>query len=726
MNSPRYRIPLQDDWTFRQGKVHLSDLPYMEDLPSARISLPHTWNTHDTFRENVDYHRGWGSYSRVCHIPVDLTQGLWFLVTEGFYGTGDLSVNGSHVARVDGQYLGLNEDLTSYLRPGQNHIGLRLTNDCAAHVLPGIAMPDFILYGGLSGRAWLEYRPSIHLDTDNWLIRDHGILTQNPGLFVSINLVNDAPGTRQVTVVSQLHALDGRGVIAQESTVVTSKRGSSKITHALNPGPLDCWTPDRPRLYCITTELWIDGALVDQAMRQVGFRQAIFQSGAGFFLNGERIQLRGVNRHEEIPGFGRAIPAPLHVEDVKAIHAMGCNFVRLSHYPQSPDFLDACDAHGLMVFPEIATWKSVRTGPWLKAAQRQMRAMIRRDRHHPSVILWGMGNESRSRTAFNALSQIVRNEDPIRPTIYAENHLYRARRENTIGLPDVWGLNYELDALPDALQASTLKNVIVSECSNHPHTARGHRELEVEQLVGLSADLDRIDNIPGVAGFCLWSFADYATLRKRRYRRFSGMVDGWRLPKLAYFILQARYRPEPMLHVEGTWNVRDTAPTRSLIIITNGRPDKACLLKSKQSVPFKDIHPIARHCWQVTVPFFNEPLEIFVSFASGPQAAMLYPWGAAAALTATLRPIPHEGPGWLSQLDVTVTDSAGHLCSDWEGIAHINVPASCRVHTCFPNNNMSVAAGTGRTYLSGPSGLAHPTLQVTAAPDLKSPTLSLY
>ena len=156
-----------------------------------------------------------------------------------------------------------------------------------------------------------------------------------------------------------------------------------------------------------------------------------------------------------MPGFGNALPVQQHRQDALLIKQMGCNFVRLSHYPQHPAFLDACDELGILVYAEIATWKSVRTGRWLKSACRQMRDMIRRDRNHPSIILWGMGNESRSRKAYAALREIAEQEDGTRAVTYAENHLYRAKREKTVGIPDVWGCNYELDALEEGRDAES-------------------------------------------------------------------------------------------------------------------------------------------------------------------------------------------------------------------------------------------------------------------------------
>jgi beta-galactosidase len=246
-----------------------------------------------------------------------------------------------------------------------------------------------------------------------------------------------------------------------------------------------------------------------------------------------------------MPGYGSALPHAQHRRDAETIKGMGLNAVRLAHYPQHPAFLDACDELGILVYAEIATWKSVTTGKWLDAAERQLRGMILRDRHHPSIILWGLGNESRSRAAYERLGDIAHELDPDRFTIYAENHLYRAKRENALNLVDVWGCNYELDVLDEVPDYCATGVALVSECSNSPHAVRGDTAMEQDQVERITRDLDTIAAHPACAGFFIWSFQDYATLRKKRYIRHCGLVDAWREPKKAALMLKERFGDKP-------------------------------------------------------------------------------------------------------------------------------------------------------------------------------------
>jgi beta-galactosidase/beta-glucuronidase len=335
------------------------------------------------------------------------------------------------------------------------------------------------------------------------------------------------------------HILNPAGAVVSRAVAKLDDAGSFAIDLMVEQPEL--WDVDSPVLYTADATLALKGHGADTLSLKFGIRSAEFRPNQGFFLNGRRLQLRGCNRHESMPGFGRALTLEQHREDARLIKAMGLNFVRLSHYPQHPEFLNACDELGLLVYAEIASWKSVRGGRWLKRAARQMRDMIIRDRNHPSVILWGMGNEGRHRGAYLELYDICKQLDAARAVTYAENHLYRARRKKTLGLPDVWGINYEFDAMEEGRDACRLKCVVVSECSNYPHTLRGDAAAEQKQLDTIKSDLERIENIEYVAGFALWCFNDYATLRKKRYKRYSGLVDAERKPKASAYWLAEKF-----------------------------------------------------------------------------------------------------------------------------------------------------------------------------------------
>ena len=169
-HASREILPLVEDWSYVPDKATSRWLAGDGDNAGTNVRLPHTWNDRDTFQTEVAYRQGDGSYRcRFCAPPeeIDRNAATWRLRSEGFYGTGEVWLDGRRMSAFDAQYIGLDIDLTPFLQPAsESMLGIRLTNRCASHVLPGIDMPDFILHGGLAGRVWLERIPGLALEWD--------------------------------------------------------------------------------------------------------------------------------------------------------------------------------------------------------------------------------------------------------------------------------------------------------------------------------------------------------------------------------------------------------------------------------------------------------------------------------------------------------------------------------------------------------------------------------
>jgi beta-galactosidase/beta-glucuronidase len=540
----RKRIDLSDGWEFVRGRVGRR---WMQGRKKGgeTVDLPHCWNRGDTFQFGRRSYSGRGAYRRVLDLPeAPEGPGCWRLRSEGFYGFGDIWLDGRSIARFDGQYLGFDKSLPEEILAGRHVVTVRLDNLPQRNVLPGRSDPDFLLYGGLAGRVWLEWVPVLHIDVDTVEVAcERGPeLAEILDLRCGINGLENAPNNIRMNWV--ITTADGEQIAAARPAPVTD---SSVAISTMIIDPV-CWSPDDPQLYWAEGRLACDEGTLDVVRVRFGVTRAEFRPDAGFFLDGKRVELHGCNRHESIPGLGNALSEELHRADARLLKDYGCNFVRLSHYPQHPAFLDACDEFGILVYAEIATWKSVSSSRgWRRAARRQMRDLILRDRHHPSVILWGMGNESRSRAAFLELRDIALELDPTRAVTYAENHLYRARREKTVGIPEVWGLNYELDKLEEGRDACSLRNVVVAECCNNPNSIRGDDAAELTQVATLEYEWKILADRPCVAGHAVWSFTDYATEYRKRFRRLTGLFDAWRQPKMAAELFRARYAKEPFV-----------------------------------------------------------------------------------------------------------------------------------------------------------------------------------
>jgi len=456
------------------------------------------------------------------------------------------------------------------------------------------------------------------------------------------------------------------------------------------------WDLENPSLYRVECRLEIEGATVDTAATRFGIREAVFDGECGFILNGKRVALHGVNRHESIPGFGSALPPELQREDAQQIRDLGLNFVRLSHYPQHPAFLDACDELGLLVYAELASWKSARPGPWAVAACRQLRAMIQRDRNHPSVILWGFANESRSRLAFSFMQKIARKLDPTRATVYAENHLHRGIRWRTLKQTDVLGINYELNRLDDAHRLRRSGSVVISEVSNCAYTGRGDEEAEIKQVAAWERDFALIGERPFVAGYALWCFADYASQRRDRCRRRPGMVDAWRLPKMSASYIQAMTASDLFVAAHGNWGSHTKEEQRQIHLFSNA---ERLVLTAGGNV-LADV-PAKRYTL-VTVPFHPAVLQIKAHGRNDVQETILEPYDEAVAI--------HVQPDQQS-VDLTergtvgvfikVVDANGVVVSDYHGEVYLSVTGPGRARLFSPRDVVEIHAGTGRCFVTG-------------------------
>jgi len=692
-------IDLTMGWEFALGSV---GSPWFDDdrgPVTARVDLPHCWNTRDTQPEDEGYYRGFGNYRRDFELPPYDPEILWYLEAGGFYGLAEIWIDGIRCGRVDGQYLGFRVDVTEPLMSlrKMHRVGICLTNRCPHHVLPGIDVPDFILYGGLASFLRLVARPRVRIHEDRLLVRTRLEDSASGIIEVAAEVINRSIRDWRGLIRWEVRAPNGAVVMQTDSRALIIRAGLMEpVANRLTVSAPMIWGLRAPNRYEVTARLMEGESTIDHAVRRVGFRRAEFRPEQGFFLNGERVELRGCNRHENGWGLGNALPDELHRRDAELLRQMGLNFVRLSHYPQSPAFLDACDELGILVYAEIATWKSVRSGGrWLAAALRQMEGMVLRDRHHPSVILWGLGNESRSRKAFLALGARARKLDPDRPTIYAENHCYRAEREHTLGLTDVWGINYELDVRENTISSVRLKTAVVTECANYPLSRRGDFFAERHQVEMIKQTLIKLRHRPAIAGFALWCFADYATLRKARYVRFCGMVDGNRLPKMAAQWLAASYADTPVVELAGNWRSGVGEHYCEIHLFTNALKTVVGVVGQPPKVFEGGPHHI------FSLKYSPNDLVAKGTFADGTvRETRLVPWGAPARLS--IRPAFGELSAGIPRylpVEVKVEDAAGNQVRDWTHPLSIWVIGSATAALNNHDSRLEMGAGLGRFVL---------------------------
>lgn len=699
----RRRIELDEGWTFLRARISRAWLR-SESPEGENVSLPHSFNESDTWAAEHQSYRGSGGYRCGFHLPDD---GLHYrLQATGSYGITEIFIDGHLQAKVDPQFLGWRLDLDPSLRRGPHILGLRMDSRYRRDLLPAKKMPDFILHGGLSGSVFLEEIPPVHLDEaklrlqwkpyeEGWEISISGTLSANAPLPAGPEIswsLGQWPGTL-LEEIENVEIRPQDGVSGYSARIRTRKPAS--------------WSPSSPVLSYARIILRDGEKILDEILLRFGLTDPEFRPGEGFFLNKERLELHGVNRHQSMPGFGKALPEELDRFDAEQIKGLGANFVRLSHYPQSSAFLDACDELGLMLYPEIATWKSVSSRrAFRRAARRQMQEMILRDRHRPSILLWGMGNESRSARAYRELAKIIHRLDPLRPSVYAENHLYRARRKRTIGLADVWGINYELEVLKEARSASRLGNVIISECCNHPHSLRGDEAAELIQLGVLERDWETMARHPWLAGYAVWCYADYATEYRHRVRRLAGLFDAWRQPKMAAELFRARHSTEVVLALFMRKSIPPLPPSSYRREIGDASTAEAALhLFSNLEELHLEIDgkemliPIEAPHTMIHLPHVARQVNAAGSLR-GVELHRSWQTHGRAAEIKIHQPVPAVVPGLTFYVDLSIRDEAGLIVENFSDRLQLRVEGPARLRSFSPEGLVEISRGTGRAFFT--------------------------
>lgn len=594
----RARYSLNDGWKFLAGGADYAWVRTVSDEGWESVSLPHTWNAHDPFDDVESYRRGVGWYRRTLRLDDALKEKRVFLYFEGANQRANVYVNGAFAGEHKGGYSGFAMDVTRLLtfdgKENENSVAVMVDNSHDPFIPP--LSVGFALYGGLYRDAWLIATDPVHLE-----VTDHA----SPGVFVSTPrvshgrgevavrgvVVNDAQAAKRLRVMNTVTDAAGARVAQATSALVVAAGAKAEFRQTLPAVRAPrLWSPADPYLYTVTTEVYDDDALVDRLANPLGFRWYRFVADSGFFLNGEKLVLRGTNRHQDFEGRGSAVSDAQHVRDMELIDEMGANFVRLAHYPQDPAVLEAADRLGLLIWEEIPVVNYITPDPEFTAnATAMLRDMVRQHYNHPSVILWGIMNEPllfggaggrarthtdtayvRSvRTLAETLDAVVHAEDPTRRTAMAIHESEDYDRWGFAGVTDVLGVNlykgWYSGAFPDLgtflderHRAHPDQVVIVSEYGAGSDQRLNSLEPERFDFTGNwqrlyhESHLRQFGGRPWLAGTAIWNEFDFSQPRKGYSipnRNQKGMMTWDRRPKDVYYLYQANWSAAPVIRV---------------------------------------------------------------------------------------------------------------------------------------------------------------------------------
>ncbi|MFC8096780.1 glycoside hydrolase family 2 protein [Streptomyces sp. NPDC057301] len=571
--------PLNRRWRFLGEETSASQvLPGYNDSAFPEVRLPHTtvplsWRSWDV--------TSWANrsvYRRSVKRPAETAGMRVFLDFQGAMTAATVTVDGTALPEHQGGYLPFSHEVTELLEPGKDAL-VAVTVDGTWRQIPpdgnggGSTQIDFMEPSGLHRQVSLRAVPQMFI-SDVWANPVDVLDAAKRRIDVACEIDAAVTPSQPVRLVARLW--DGSTQLAEDSKDIAS--GTTSATLSLTGlSSASLWSVDSPKLYDLYVLLYVGDTAVHRFRRRVGLREARFETD-GFYLNGDKLKIFGLNRHELFPYTGMAMPPRVQRRDAEILRKeLNCTMVRCAHYPQSDAFLDACDELGLLVFEELPGWQYVGSSEtWQNLAVGMAEDMVRRDRSRPSVVLWGARvNEIYDHALHIRCEQAVKGLDPTRQTTGAMN-LYSDDEVNGFD-HDVFSFNdysfayvnhvEELKLRPPLSTKPYLVSESVGQFPNFktPFLRTDTPAAQQKQCYLHARAHEQAAAMERCCGLLGWVAFDYpspfGTVVDKVKR--SGVADIFRVPKPGAAIYQAQVSPEqrPVIAPAFHWDFNNASPS---------------------------------------------------------------------------------------------------------------------------------------------------------------------
>ncbi|MDZ7290584.1 MAG: DUF4982 domain-containing protein [candidate division KSB1 bacterium] len=577
-STPREKINFNVNWLFYRGEIadDAAKNPSFDDKNWQIVHLPHSpkitplrhpWPLPDN--------QGINWYRKRFPLPQKYRNRKIFVEFEGADQVAEVWINGAHLVTHTGSYLPFSVDITDYVKFGDqdNVIAVKVSN-LANRDIP--AYGNWISYGGLYRDVYLHITDRLHITDAVYANK-----TAGGGLFVTYPLVNDTVAhinikTHVLNEYQQpqkckikTHLLDAdHRLVATVATEKLLQAGEDfTFDQLMRLTEFHLWHPNHPYLYTLHSEVYANEKPVDSHQTRIGIRRIQFSHDGGFTINGERLIFMGTNRVQDYPYVAWAFPNSAQRRDALRLKEAGFQYVRSSHNPQDPSFLDACDEFGILVMDGIPGFQFIGGPKFREQSYQNMRELIRRDRNHPSVILWELSlNETNYDSSFARKAMQIGHEE------YPGDQCFVAGWK----FPEIYDVF--LQATQHGARNYAEKTPLVISEYGHWDYGGGNstsdverRDGEVDMLVQAknhqeSLNLNR--GLPFLCGDGLWVGMDFQCYP-------SGVIDYFRLPKFSYYFYQSQRDPNlifrgidsgPMVYIANYWT--ENSP-RTVTVFSN-------------------------------------------------------------------------------------------------------------------------------------------------------------
>lgn len=580
------RVYLNDGWKFTENFNEMLLYPGIDESRMEEVRFPHTCKEvpYHYFDEKM-YQMVCG-YRRIIRVQ-EAWKGKTMLFTcEGAGHRTDLYINGQKVYTHACGYTAFTVDVTPYLFYGQaNVVVLKVDSREELNIPPFGFVIDYMTFGGIYRDVYLDVVENTH-------IKDVFVKSkkQNDGstkLSCQIEVTAETCSQDEMQIRGFLTRKDTKQcpVEADDPYAFPVKLFQQKVTETEfcmdgMPENIRDWEIEHPYLYELTLELVdADDNVKDTYTVSFGFRSMEFQAD-GFYLNGKKLKIRGLNRHQSYPYVGYAMPESMQKYDADILkYELGCNTVRTSHYPQSHHFVNRCDEIGLLVFMEIPGWQYVGNEEWKAQACKNVEDMIRQYRNHPSIFIWGVRiNESQDDDAFYIdTNRIAHACDDTRPTggvrNFKKSHLF----EDVYTYNDFFHDGEKAGCEPKKdVTSDLLKGYLITEYNGHmyptkPFDWEEHRLQHALRHARVLNDVGKQEDIAGCIGWCMFDYNTHKDFGSGDRICYHGVTDMFRNSKLAASVYASQQEETDILEVSSSMDIGEHPATNlgKIYLFTN-------------------------------------------------------------------------------------------------------------------------------------------------------------
>jgi len=583
----RQRLSMDPGWRFTLGDPAGAEEARFDDARWRRLDLPHDWSIEGAPREEAPgggrvgyYPSGTGWYRKAFRLPEGTRGRTVWLEFDGVYMNGEVWLNGARLGKRPFGYIGVAYDVTRHLVAGVNVVAVRVDNS---------RQPNSRWYtgSGIYRHVWLTVADPLHVAHWGVSVTTPRADSAGADIIARTRLENASTSERRGVLRTRVIDAAGREVARGDSAFTLRAGQQLDVEHRLAIASPRRWSVESPVLYTLRSEV-VDGErTLDATSTTFGIRSIAYDADRGFLLNGTRVKMRGVNLHHDAGALGAAVPERVWERRLELLKAMGVNAIRTSHNPPAPEFLDLCDRLGFLVMAEAFDEWTIGKVPegyhkyFEEWHERDATDFIRRDRNHPSIVLWSAGNEigeqstPNGATVLRRLLVIFHREDPTRPVTTGNDQIYADGTPATkefLNALDIVGYNY-VDRWHE-------RREIFAEPDRHDHpewkmigTESGSIFQSFDEQYSLGDDpaVVRPNYATGMliverlwkwitmhdyfAGNFMWTGLDYLGESTWPFKGFaSGAMDITGQPKDAYYLYQSLWTTQPVLRIFPHWN----------------------------------------------------------------------------------------------------------------------------------------------------------------------------